>query len=388
MNVGDAPVPSGLGFVDRDDVHEVLVDLHDEDRELGTDLPDRVVRVTARRVPVRAGELLGEPPLREPRFGETLAEAVEEVAGDPEGLGQAFGHGPEDLTEVGSTIAYGTIVNNAGIGKIDAAAGRLGVVPRNVLIAPLLGFRKDHDWARLERTINEADATRVRLLTLPPSQDSAPEVRDHIRAKLRDLQKRWPRFEWDERQVDLFSFEDCLQAFAQLFREEEGNSISVALGTSGSPGAVPSTIACLLWGGRGIYVGDADYEKPALVLPEWLSVRGPVSDEELRVLELVAATPEGLDKKTIVAKLKEMGRIREEQDKHAYRLVTMKLLPGLEKHGFVTVGPRDAFDGRHRFVVATEEGRRALSVLSPMLAASKTALHVRGRSRKLARQRL
>lgn len=259
---------------------------------------------------------------------------------------------------------------------------------RNVLIAPLLGFRKDHDWARLERSINEADASRVRLLTLPPEQDSAPEVREHIRAKLKDLQKRWPRFEWDERHADLFSFEDCLQAFAQLFREEEGNAISVALGTSGSPGAVPSTIACLLWGGRGIYVGDADYAKPALVLPEWLSVKGPVSDEELRVLELVAATKEGLDKKSLVAKLKELGRIRPEQDKHAYRLVTTKLLPGLEKHGFVTVGPRDAWDGRHHFVVATDEGRRALRVLSPMMAAPGIPLHVRGRTKTAKSRKL
>jgi hypothetical protein len=261
-------------------------------------------------------------------------------------------------------------------------------MPRNVLLAPLLGYRKDADWTRLERTIHEADATRVRLLTLPPSQDRTPEVRDHIRAKLRELQKRWQRFEWDERQVDLFSFEDCLQAFAELFREEQGNSISVALGTSGGPGAIPSTIACLLWGGRGIYVGDADYDKPSLILPEWLSVEGPLSEEELRVLDLVAATPDGLDKKTIVMKLKELGRIRPEQDKHAYRLVTTKLLPGLEKHGFVTVGPRDAWDGRHRFVVATEEGRRALRVLGPMLSKSKTALHVRGRSTKKPATRL
>lgn len=259
---------------------------------------------------------------------------------------------------------------------------------RNVLFAPLLGFRKDADWARLERTIHEADATRVRLLTLPPSQDSAPEVRDHIRAKLRDAQKRWPRFEWDERQIDLFSFEDCLQAFAQLFREEEGNTISVALGTSGSPGAVPSTIACLLWRARGIYVGDADYEKPAVVLPEWLSVDGPLTADELRVLELVVATPDGLDKKSIVTKLKELGRIRPDQDKHAYRRLTSDFLPRLEEHGFVTVGPRDGWDGRHRFVVATEEGRRALRVLAPMMPEARPTLHVRGRKRAVKRQKL
>ena len=258
-------------------------------------------------------------------------------------------------------------------------------MPRNVLLAPLLGFRKDADWARLERTIHEVDATRVRLLTLPSSQDSAPEVRDHIRGKLRDMQKRWPRFEWDERQVDLFSFEDCLQAFAVLFREEDGNTISVALGTSGSPGAVPSTIACLLWGARGVYVGDAGYDKPALVLPEWLSVRGPLTPDELRVLQLVASEPDGLDKKTVVARLKEMGRIRPDQDKHAYRRLTSDFLPRLEEHGFVTVGPRDGWDGRHRFVVATEEGKRALRVLAPMLPEAKPAVHVRGRTRAKAK---
>ena len=274
------------------------------------------------------------------------------------------------------------------IAKVQDPSRGVRVVARNVLIAPLLGFRKDHDWARLERTIHEADATRVRLLTLPPSHDSAPEVRDHIRGKLRDLQKRWSRFEWDERQVDLFSFEDCLQAFARLIREEEGNSISVALGTSGSPGAVPSTIACMLWGARGIYVGDADYEKPALVLPEWLNVEGPLTPDELRVLELVVATPEGLDKKSIVTKLKEMGRIRPDQDKHAYRRLTSDFLPRLEEHGFVKVGARDGWDGRHRFVVATDEGRRALRVLAPMLPEAKPAVHIRGRTRSAKPRKL
>jgi len=251
-----------------------------------------------------------------------------------------------------------------------------------VLLAPLLGYRKEADWQRLETTIHEADATRVRLLTLPPEQDRAPEVREHIRGKLRDFEKRWPRFEWDERHVDLFSFEDCLQALAILFREEQGNAISIALGTSGGPGAVPSTIACVLWGARGIYVGDVDYARPPVVLPEWLEVEGPLSSDELRVLQLVAESVDGLDKKTILDKLRAMGRIRLDQDKHAYRRLTSKFLPRLESHGFVRVGPRDGWDGRHRFVTATDEGRRALRVLAPMLEEPKQTLHVRGRSRR------
>lgn len=253
---------------------------------------------------------------------------------------------------------------------------------RSVLLAPLLGYRKEADWHRLEATIIEADATKVRLLSLPEEKDRAPEVREYIRGQLRSLQKRWPRFEWDERRVDLFSFEDCLHAIALLFREEEGNSISIALGTSGSPGAVPSTIACLLWGARGIYVGDADYAKPALILPEWLQVEGPLSQDELRVLKLVADSPDGLDKKTILDKLRAMGRIRADQDKHAYRRLTSDFLPGLVAHGFVRVGPRDGWDGRHKFVVATDEGQRALRVLSPMLSTPAATLHVRGKSRK------
>lgn len=259
---------------------------------------------------------------------------------------------------------------------------------RNVLFAPLLGYRKEQDWARLEKTIHEADATRVRLLTLPSKLDRAPEVREHIRGKLRDLQKKWPRFEWDERPVDLFSFEDCLHELAVLFREEEGNSISVALGTSGGPGAVASTIACLLWGARGLYVGDADYARAPLALPEWLTVKGPLSPDELRVLGLVVDAPDGLDKKSIVARLKELGRIRPDQDKHAYRRLAVDFLPQLEEHGFVHVGPRDGWDGRHHFVVATPEGKRAYRVLSPMLAESKPAIHVRARSRQEKRTRL
>lgn len=256
------------------------------------------------------------------------------------------------------------------------------VMPRNVLFAPLLGYRPAQDWARLEGTIHEADATRVRLLTLPSKLDTAPEVREHIRGKLRDLQKKWPRFEWDENRVDLFSFEDCLHQFALLFREERGNAISVALGTSGGPGAVPSTVACLLWGARGIYVGDPEYARPPLVLPEWLRLEGPLLPEELRVLGYVIESGDGLDKKALVEKLKASGKIREDQDKHAYRQLSSVFLPRLVDHGFVRVGPRDGWDGRHHFVVATNEGRRAHHVLAPMLEELRATLHVRGRSRK------
>lgn len=261
-------------------------------------------------------------------------------------------------------------------------------MPRQVLIAPLLGLRAKQDWERLERTILETDATRVRLLTLPSEGDTAPEVREHIRSELRKMEKRALRFEWDERHVDLFSFEDVLHEVAKIFREEEGNLISVALGTSGGPGAVSSTIACLLWGARGVYVGDAQYKRPPLVLPEWLALEGPLSPDELRVLGLVVESGDGLDKKSIVSKLKELGRIRPDQDKHAYRRLATDFLPKLEEHGFVRVGPRDGWDGRHRFVVATEEGKRAHRVLSPMLAESKPAIHVRGRGGATKPQKL
>lgn len=254
------------------------------------------------------------------------------------------------------------------------------VVPRNVLFAPLLGYRKE-DWARLERTIHECDATRVRLLTLPIGLDTKPEVREHIRSQLRAITKQWPRFEWDERHVDLFSFEEVLQALAVLFREEEGNAVSVALGTGGSPGAVAGTISCLLWRARGVYIGDANYEKPPVFLPDWLALEGPLTKDELRVLSLVVSEPDGLDKKTLVSKLKKMGQIRPDQDKHAYRRLATDFLPKLQEHGFVTVGPRDGWDGRSHFVVATDEGRRAHRVLSPMLGEAPTRLHIRGRSR-------
>lgn len=253
-------------------------------------------------------------------------------------------------------------------------------MPRSVLVAPLLGYRKE-DWARLEQTIQESDASRVRLLTLPPGVDKKPEIREYMRSQLRDLQKRWARFEWEERHVDLFSFDEVLQALAFIFREEDGNEITVALGTSGAPGAVAGTIACLLWGARGVYIGDAGYAKAPAFLPEWLRVDGPLSREELRVLGYVVEAKEGLDKKSLVARLKQAGQIREEQDKHAYRMLSTRFLPRLEEHGFVTVGPRDGWDGRHLFVVATEEGRRAHRVLSPMLSEPRKTLHVRGRSR-------
>jgi hypothetical protein len=181
--------------------------------------------------------------------------------------------------------------------------------------------------------------------------------------------------------VDLLDFEATLQTFARLFHEEAGNVVSVSLGTAGGPGAAPSTIACLLWGGRGIYVGDRDYDRAPLILPEWLRLDGPLDADELRVLGLVVDAPDGLDKKTLLEKLKTLGRIRADQGKHAYRRLTSSFLPRLEEHGFVRVGPRDGWDGRHKFVVATEEGRRAWRVLAPMAPALPLALHIRGKKR-------
>lgn len=121
------------------------------------------------------------------------------------------------------------------------------------------------------------------------------------------------------------------------------------------------------------------------MLPEWLGLDEPLTPDELRVLEIVAAAPDGLDKKSIVSKLKEIGRIRPDQDKHAYRRLTSDFLPRLEEHQFVTVGPRDGWDGRHRFVVATDEGRRALRVLAPMMRDPKPAVHLCGRTRTAPR---
>lgn len=268
--------------------------------------------------------------------------------------------------------------------EVYATSVSCGVMSRNVLIAPLLGFRKENDWTRLEKTIEAVDASRVHLLTLPDAQDKAPGVREYIRQELRDLQRRWPRFEWTEKRVNLFSFEDTLHEMAVLCRSEEEHDVSIALGTSGGPGAVPSTIACLLWGARGIYVGDPEYEQPTLTLPSWIRVEGPLDKDELLVLALVTESPAGLDKKTILAKLKEAGRIRPDQDKHAYRRLSSDFLPRLEGHGFVRVGPRDGWDGRHHFVQATEEGKRAHRVLSPLLSEPTQALFVRGRSGRVS----
>lgn len=162
----------------------------------------------------------------------------------------------------------------------------------------------------------------------------------------------------------------------------------MALGTGGSPGAVAGTIACLLWGARGLYIGDAKYEKPPAYLPGWLTLEGPLTKEELRVLSLVVESPDGLDKKTLVAKLKEASQIRPDQDKHAYRRLATDFLPKLEKHRFVTVGPRDGWEGRSRFVVATEEGRRAHKVLAPMLPEPAARMHIRSRARPAKAHRL
>lgn len=271
---------------------------------------------------------------------------------------------------------------------VKPAGDGSGVMPRQVLLAPLLGFRPEQDWDRLERTIHEAHATKVRLLVMPDENEKGEASRTLARTNLDDLASRWPTFEWDETRADLLDFEATLEAFARLFAEERGSLVSVALGTAGGPGATASTIACLLWGGEGIYVGDKSYGRPPHRLPHWLSVEGPLDDDETRLLGLVVDEPEGLDKKTLLERLKNLGRIREDQDKHAYRRLTTKFLPRLVDHGFVTVGPRDGWDGRHKFVVATDEGRRAWQVLSPMLADVRPALHLRGGDPKPRIQKL
>ena len=253
-------------------------------------------------------------------------------------------------------------------------------MPRSVLIAPLLGYGPEKEWQRLRQTLDECGAARVHLLTRDPAEERKPETRDFVVARLEELARASSRFEWREHHADLFSFTGCLEVMARIFAEERGNPVAVSLATAGAPGAIAGTVACILWGAEGIYVSDKRYgSAPVETLPGWLYRGSPLTDHQLRVLKLVVEHEDGLDLKGILDGLREAGSLREDQEeKHAYRRLGTHLLPPLEDHGFVTVGPRDDFDRRHKFVRATEEGRRAYQVFAPMLREPKATLHVRG----------
>lgn len=265
-------------------------------------------------------------------------------------------------------------------------------MPRSVLIAPLLGYGPEKEWQRLRQTLDECGAARVHLLTRDPAEERKPETRDHVVARLEEMRKASSRFEWREHHADLFSFTGCLEVMAGIFAEERGNPVAVSLSTAGAPGAIAGTLACILWGGEGIYVSDQRYgSAPVEIVPSWLHLGCPLTDHQLRVLKLAVEHEEGLDLKGLLEALREAGHLRQDQDEnHAYRRLGTHLLPPLEKHGFVTVGPRDDFDRRHKFVRATAEGRRAYAVFAPMLRDPQATVHVRGARKRAepARERL
>jgi len=152
------------------------------------------------------------------------------------------------------------------------------------------------------------------------------------------------------------------------------------LGSPGPAGAA-ATMACLVWRKPGLFPPDPTSASDApRALPSWIRLERLLGDDEIRLLGIVVDQEEGVDKKTIIARLKERGRIRKDQDKHAYRRLSTRFLPRLQQLGFVEVGPKDDWDQRHHFVRATESGRQAYRILSVGVREPSATLHVRARA--------
>jgi hypothetical protein len=260
---------------------------------------------------------------------------------------------------------------------------RVAAQAKSVLVAPILTTRKEQEWARMDRTIAACAAQRVHVLVMPRGENLFPDGPAHVQKKLNDLETDSRGFKVITHNVDLLNIESTLAVLAKISVDEEGNDVFFSLGSGSAPGAIAGTIACLMWGWEGVYVGATPPNERIEWLPGWLRIERLLSDDELRVLSILEGEPDGLNKKALLERLKGQGRIRADQDKHAYRRLSTKFLTRLQNQGFVTVGPRNDWDGRHHYVQATDEGRRALRVFGPTLREPKASLHLRGgRSRK------
>lgn len=248
---------------------------------------------------------------------------------------------------------------------------------RNVLIAPLLGFKADAEWRRLRALVERVNPVQVHLVFRPRPLDKKLEVRDHVVAEIGKLAKAWPLLRFEEHEADLLRFESSVAKFAELAAREKGADVTVSLGTGGAPGAVAATVACLLWGWRGVYTGEEGAEPEEL--PRWMEL-GPIlgMDEMLALRLLVEAGEDGLDKRQLLEALAEEGHVpKEGLGKQHYRQLAARYLRGLERNGFVEVDKEGAADRRHHVLRATREGERAWRVLAPTYE-PRTRLVVRG----------
>jgi hypothetical protein len=249
---------------------------------------------------------------------------------------------------------------------------------KSVLVAPILTTRKEQEWSRMDRAITASGAQRVHVLVMPRGENLFPDGPAYVQRKLNDLETESRDFKVVTHNVDLLNIESTLAVLAKISVDEERNDVFFSLGSGSAPGAIAGTIACLIWGWKGVYVGATPPNERIEWLPEWLRIERLLSDDELRVLSILEGEVDGLDKKTLLERLKGQGRIRADQDKHAYRRLGTKFLSPLEDQGFVKVGPRNDWDGRHHFVQITDEGRRALRVFGATLREPAAAMHLRG----------
>jgi hypothetical protein len=165
---------------------------------------------------------------------------------------------------------------------------------------------------------------------------------------------------------------------ATLSEAERDNDVVYSLATGLAPGAVVGSIACMIWRWRGLYVGGTPPKEIVVWVPGWLRVEQVLSQDELRLLRILSAEPEGLDKTALIDRLQAEGRIQREKGKHRYRRLGAQFVNGLEEKGLVTVGPRDGFDGRRQYVCATDEGLRAFRMFGPTLREPSGTMFVRG----------
>lgn len=260
---------------------------------------------------------------------------------------------------------------------------------RNVLVAPLLAGKKEAEWNRMLRILKESAPHRIHVIRMPGENERYAESPRHVHDKLSEL-RDGGRFELDEHSVDVFNVEATMTLLAGIHQEELGNDIVYSMATGLAPGAMVGTMACLVWGWRGLYVGGTPPKEIVAWVPSWLRVEQALSQQELRVLKILAALPEGeaLDKGALIDELLASGVVPKDPGKHKYRRLATQFLKRLEEAGLVEVDKRDDLDGRQRFVWATQEGRRAFRMFGPTLREPSAVLHLRGPKAAPAKARL
>lgn len=279
------------------------------------------------------------------------------------------------------------------------------MVRSRVLVVPVLGYNTDYAASKLASLVDHCEPNFVHVLVMQSSLDENPEARERALKVLKELkEKRRPRLEWKVHAADFLRLESMLAKFAEIFALEEGKEVIVGLGAAGAAGAVPSTVACLLWKKEGVYPRDASRGKETdlvtTAFPDWLKMQSPFDDELLlpalaAMVDLVGRLDAGqpdaeldragarngerddhlqgtVGKARLILEFGRIGLLRvdvgpdDRVPKQLYRRLNERYLDRLTELGFVEEDKSDV-DGRRYRVRPTENGIVACHVFRPMM---------------------